>query len=417
MPAKVRQLLSEPPTGASVGYATTMARPRFKPCIATMSLGSPSHDLTHKIQVASVHGFRGIELYWDDLVHDCRKEFPGVPGPPAETEDAAPSPKQLQRTARRIRHVCDRAGIEVVSLQPFRDFDGLECPRRREERIREFEEAWIPCALVLGASMVAVPASIDPRGKSRDPEHIARDVCALAEWAARYFIKIAYEALCFSATVDTWEGCHDVVERVRRMRPDLANVGIILDTFNIAGKVIPYGCEGGIRESAGLLKGGCPRPEKVALPKATLAGLASGIPHDEVLLVQVADLDFETEPTCGHDRVSSDCIKNYSRNHRLFPLESRNQGIQRDLLRAITRRVDDDPLRKVRAGGGHESGIGYEGWISIEVFNRSTRGEGVDVVGAHAKRAWRSWVRMCEEMGWAESERENWGVGCHIDVA
>lgn len=41
---------------------------RFRPCIATMSIGHPTkHSLLTKLRAAARGGFEGIELYQDDL--------------------------------------------------------------------------------------------------------------------------------------------------------------------------------------------------------------------------------------------------------------------------------------------------------------------------------------------------------------
>jgi len=385
----------------SVDTHSMMSPPfKLKPCIATMSLGSSDlHDLTHKIRVAACEGFRGIELYWDDLVYDCRKDLWGDKAP-EDVTNQAPKRDDLIRSARRISKVCYQAGVEVVSLQPFRDFDGTRDGPDKDQKLKEFEELWLPCARVLGAGMIAVPATINGAGKSGLPQDIVRDICSLAERAREYSISIAYEGLCFSAFVDTWQGSLRMVNRAERAAPHLANVGIILDTFNIAGKLIPYGCKGGIEEVVRSHEAVYSSPGKLSVPKKALAELGSRVPRSKVLLVQVADLDFETAPSCGHAEVSKDCIRSYSRNQRLFPFESRNKSIQKDLLRAVVGRRGGEK----KGDDNGQLSIGYAGWVSIEVFNKSTQAGGEGTVVEHAKRAWKSWLKMCEEMGWNGAE-------------
>ncbi|KAK6603691.1 4-hydroxyphenylpyruvate [Botrytis cinerea] len=45
-------------------------------------------------------------------------------------------------------------------------------------------------------------------------------------------------------------------------------------------------------------------------------------------------------------------------------------------------------------------GLGYNGWVSFELFNRSLVEKGDHVPREHAERAVRSWEYVCEEMGW-----------------
>jgi 4-hydroxyphenylpyruvate dioxygenase len=47
-----------------------------------------------------------------------------------------------------------------------------------------------------------------------------------------------------------------------------------------------------------------------------------------------------------------------------------------------------------------KEGLGYKGWISMELFNRSLLVEGSEVPTEHAERAMRSWGKIVKAMGW-----------------
>lgn len=356
-----REYLSEEPP-PSVQLPGRSPAPCFRPCIATMSLGHPvKHNLITKLTAAARAGFEGIELYWDDLNAFTAATF-GEAGPDA-----------VRGASDVVRLLCDELGMDVVSLQPFRDFDGMEEGDEKEERVSEFK-VWLSCAARLGAPMIGVPASIAT--ERRDPERVVADIERLADLAAQNDppVTIAYENLCFSAFNTTWQRAWDVVSRAGRYRE---NVAFVLDTFNIAGGIWSDPC----RES-GL------RPDRRMLLERCLAEMPEVISKERVALVQIADAELVGSVGEGHalyEGTKKECLKNWSRNCRLFPLEEELGAHMPtvDILKAVT----------------EKGGIGYEGWVSMEVFSRSTAG-GEGCVEWYARRAWASWVRLMAAMGW-----------------
>ena len=116
------------------------------------------------------------------------------------------------------------------------------------------------------------------------------------------------------------------------------------------------------------------------------------VPAGKVALVQVADAELLEGVDGGHvlgAPTKKGCLRNWSRNCRLFPMEEGLGGHMPvvEILGALTRR-------------GEEGGVGYEGWVSMEVFTRSTEGAGEACVEWHVGRAWASWVRLRDAMGW-----------------
>ena len=86
----------------------------MKTSIATVSLGG---SLREKLEAIAAAGFDGVEIFETDiLAHD---------GPP-------------QDVGQMVRDL----GLEVVALQPFRDFEGMPEPKRArgfERARRKFE--------------------------------------------------------------------------------------------------------------------------------------------------------------------------------------------------------------------------------------------------------------------------------------
>ena len=234
MPSQ-NKIASEPPSDTEATRQDPLdvqpTTPHFRPCIATMSIGHPTnHSLVTKLRAAALAGFEGIELYWDDLA--------------AFASTLGSGPDMLQAASTVVRLSCDELGLSVISLQPFRDFDGLEEGLEKEARLQEFS-TWLSCASKLGARIIGVPASITRENHS--PDGVLADITLLADLAARNDppVTIAYEALCFSAFNSTWERAWDAVSRAGKTHP---NVGILMDTFNIAGAVWSDPCrEGGVK--------------------------------------------------------------------------------------------------------------------------------------------------------------------------
>jgi 4-hydroxyphenylpyruvate dioxygenase len=59
-------------------------------------------------------------------------------------------------------------------------------------------------------------------------------------------------------------------------------------------------------------------------------------------------------------------------------------------------------LDVLRAICDEKEGLGYKGWISFELFNRTLTDDGSHVPIEHADRAAKSWGRIVKAMGWQE---------------
>ena len=72
----------------------------------------------------------------------------------------------------------------------------------------------------------------------------------------------------------------------------------------------------------------------------------------------------------------------WSRNARLFPFEKDAYLPILDIVKVLTEE------------------LGYTGYISFELFNRSMSEAGENVPEEHAARGARSWRMLCKVMGW-----------------
>ncbi len=211
--------------------------------IATVCL---SGSLTEKLRACAAAGFDGVEIFEPDLVA------------------AIQSPEE-------IRALAERLGLTLDLYQPFRDAEGVTEQvmatnlRRAEAKFRLMNRLGIDLMLV--CSNVAT-ASLDSDEVSAD------QLGRLADLAATYGIRLAYEALAWGRYVSDYRRAWHIVRRA-----DRANLGVCLDSFHI------------------LSRGHDPAD-------------IENIPADKIFFLQLADA-----PSLSMDVLS------WSRHHRLFPGE------------------------------------------------------------------------------------------------
>jgi 4-hydroxyphenylpyruvate dioxygenase len=356
-----------------------------------MSLGRcyAGHTLVHKLSMATKYGIEGIELFFEDLVDHA---------------GGSSSPSALLEAAASIHELCSSLNLDIICLQPFMHYEGLLDRRRHDERIEEMK-LWIQLAHVLGTDIVQVPSSFLPRDQiSSDTNLIVSDLREIAELGLqqRPIIRFAYESLCWGTNVDSWEMCWDIVQRV-----DRPNLGICLDSFNILGRIYAdptsesgrtWNAEKEVQESTRRLV------DRIG-------------PHKEkIFFIQVVDAERLESPLLpGHPFYSAEqpARMSWSRNCRLFYGES-DYGAYlpvKDVIHAILNE------------------IGYEGWVSMELFNRVMGREDHEVVEELAERAARSWGKLQTDMGIVSevlqhpsrsrdaARRVQGGAGCRIAEA
>ena len=262
--------------------------------IATVCMGG---TLEVKLAAAARAGFRTIEIFENDLTF-----FSGKP--------------------REIRSMAQDLGIEIVALQPMRDFEGMPEPMRA----RNFDRAKRKFDLMeeLGTKLLCICSNVSEEALG-DPERSAADLAELADLAALRGFRIGFEALAWGRHVHDWMQAWDLVRRA-----DRPNLGVVLDSFHAFARKNP------------------------------IAPMAE-IPGDKIALVQVADA-----PGILMDHMS------LSRHHRCFP----GQG--------------DWPIADFLETA---IGTGYNGAISLEIFNDQFRGAPAPAIARDGMRA----LEVCGE--------------------
>ena len=260
----------------------------MKRSIATVSL---SGVLNEKLEAIAAARFSGVEIFENDLL-----SFNGTP--------------------REVRAMIGDLGLTTVTLQPFRDFEGMPEP----QGVRNFARAERKFDLMqeLGTDLLMVCSNVSPESLG-GIDRAAADLRALGERAAKRGLRIGFEALAWGRHINDYR---DAWEAVRRA--DHPAVGLVLDTFHILAR------------------------------KTDLAALGA-IPRDRIFLVQIADA-----PLVDMDYLS------WSRHFRNLP----GQG--------------DLPVLEFMTALQE---TGYDGWISLEIFNDQFRAGSARSVAVDGQRS------------------------------
>ena len=256
--------------------------------IATVSL---SGTLEEKLRAAARAGFDGVEIFENDLI--------GSALPPRE-----------------VRTLAESLGLSIDLYQPFRDFEGVD--EAQLERNLRRAEATFALMVELGVDVMLVCSSVAADSVD-DDARAAAQLRRLAETAAPYGVRIAYEALAWGRWVDDYRHAWRLVREA-----DHPGLGVCLDSFHI------------------LSRGHDPSAIR-------------DIPGEKIFFLQLADA-----PLMPMD------VLHWSRHHRCFP----GQGAF-DLTEFT----------------GHVLAAGYEGPLSLEVFNDVFRASDPERTAADALRS------------------------------
>lgn len=335
-----------------------------------MSLGRAwVHNLPNKLDQAAANRFRGIEVFFEDLEYLARSQS-DLPA------DSTPSPEAQLQAAHTIRALCNERKLEIIGLQPFMHYEGLLDRNEHAIKIQKLK-LWFKIAKALGTDVIQIPANFLGRDEiTGDMAVVVADLRQIADMGLQEtpVIKFAYENLCWSTYFDTWEQGWEIVEQV-----DRPNFGLCLDTFNIAGRVYadPTSPTGNTQNADEDMKN-------------SLERLVKTIDMKKLFYIQVVDAEKMRDPLVeGHAfyDASQPARMSWSRNARLFAFEEGGYLPIMDVTKAII------------------EGLGYKGWVSMELFSRTMADPSEQVPAEHARRAAIAWDKIQNEMeAWKASK-------------
>src|SRR5215468_2922153 len=164
--------------------------------IATVSIGGA---LDEKLKTIAAAGFDAVEIFENDFT--C---FDG--------------------SAREVARMCGDLGLRICALQPFRDFEGMPEPQRKQA-FRRVEKKFDLMA-ELGTDLLLICSNVSPASLG-GIDRAADDFRELGERAAARGLRVGYEALAWGRHVNDHRDSWEIVRRA-----DHPAIGIILDSFH-----------------------------------------------------------------------------------------------------------------------------------------------------------------------------------------
>lgn len=339
------------------------------PAISSMSLGRACvHDFETKMDALRSFGFATVELFFEDLEVYANTHY-------SEKD----SHSRLYCAASKIEQICTTRNIRIICLQPFMHYEGLRDRVEHAAAIANMK-LWIELAHLLKTDLISIPSSFLPEDEiSGDMDLIVSDLREVAGLGAqaRPPIRFAYEALAWGTYVDEWEQAWDIVQRV-----GMPNFGLCLDTFNIAARVYADpALPSGIRSHA----------DKAV--QESVSRLVSTVDRSKVFYVQVVDAEKLDRPLIdGHEfhHPQQPARMSWSRNCRLFYGE-KDEGAYL-------------PIREI--ANAIFNGLRFEGWVSMELFNRCMSDPNPETPRILACRAAHSWNLLKRDLKLREGKQD-----------
>lgn len=338
--------------------------------IATLSLGSwKHHPLPRRLRRAAEAGFKVIDLFdedWADYLHahglDAEKRW-------------EPTDVNL-RVAKELGDLVKSLGMRIACTQPAREVEGIKDPAERRASL-DLVARRFPFMRAFDTDLVFMCANVrTDDGVTSDLQTVAKDLAELGDMAKAFsqqdgskMIKVGYEGLSW-AVRNTWSSSWEVVRAANR-----PNVGLIVDSFNLLAVEFadPYNPEGHGRVYSTL-------EESMDVLRQSLTSLVATVPGDKIFFFQLGDaelVDPAMFPPPSDPKVPR--LLPWSRNHRLYPMETQRGGYM--------------PVEMVVAA---VLATGYQGPLSLEVFNESLNAEDDSVPHEHAQRGYTGLKKMVE---------------------
>ena len=323
-----------------------------------MSLGRAwVHALPEKLARASEAAYKAVDIIYEDLEY-------------AANSHGEASPENLLVGAGEVRKLCNAHSLTIVGLQPFLFYEGLTDRSEHAKKIEKLK-LWFQLVKALGTDIIQIPTNFLTENITGDMEFIVQDMVEVADLGQQENppVRFAYENLAWGTYIDTWDRMWEIVRRV-----DRPNFGCCLDTFNIAGRIWadPASITGTTPNAASDLK-------------QSIERLVRTVDVRKVFYVQVVDAERMQSPLIeGHPfHVEGQPARmSWSRSARLFLYEQERGGYLPvvDVARAILK------------------DLGYNGWVSMELFSRTMSDPDQTVPFTHAQRGITSWNKLCQEL-------------------
>src|ERR1700753_2625476 len=127
--------------------------------------------------------------------------------------------------------MCGDLALRICALQPFRDFEGLPEPQRKQAFRRA--EKKFDLMGELGTDLLLVCSNVSPHALG-GIDRAAADLRELGERAAKHGLRVGFEALAWGRFVNDYRDAWEIVRRANHPA-----IGIILDSFHTLAPGFP----------------------------------------------------------------------------------------------------------------------------------------------------------------------------------
>ena len=172
----------------------------MKTSIATVSL---SGSLNEKLEAIAAAKFDAVEIFENDLI-----TFNGTPAD--------------------VRQAIEQLGLDIITLQPFRDFEGM--PDSQRSRAFARAERKFDVMEELGCDLLMICSNVAPDSLG-GIDRAAADLHELGERAGKRGMRVAFEALAWGRHINDYRDAWEAVRRANH-----PSVGLVLDTFHILAR-------------------------------------------------------------------------------------------------------------------------------------------------------------------------------------
>ncbi|KAL8677570.1 MAG: hypothetical protein Q9186_006004 [Xanthomendoza sp. 1 TL-2023] len=326
-------------------------------CYATVSIGTPNTPLDQKLSAIAEAGFQGIELGFPDLLSFASRNY--------NKEVDAQDFDTLCDAGRKVSIMVEEAGLTIVMLQPFANFEGWEEGSEGREDAFRRAKGWIRIMQAVGTDMLQVGSTDSPHALS-SLDHLAADLRHLCDLLAPHKFRLAYENWCWATHAPDWKDVWEIVQKV-----DRPNIGLCLDTFQTAGgEWADPTTASGLMEKEGLEK----------QFRTSLMRLAETVPREKIHILQISDAYRPQKPLDGKpDEQGLRPRGRWSSCLRPVPFDGGYLPVV-DVAKAVLE-------------------TGFRDWFSMEVFDGGPDGgdqEWKDMKG-YAKKAMKAHERLLQE--------------------